>query len=135
MFAHNAKKYLGLWLLAVLLVWAFLLTIRADNPWVDLVIFGEIAITAFVVAFLMFRYTNDWTVRGLGIFGLMTVIFLLYGPSFGQQIRLWGPEPPANIPTYLPDWFVQLRRAIVAVSGPCLLWGFKQWWEENMVRL
>lgn len=135
MFASNRKQFLGSWVIAILLVWVFLLTFRADNPWIDIFIFGEIALAAVGVVVLMFRYTSNWTIRGLGIFGLMLVIFLLYGPQLGQWLGFWGPPPPRNIPTYLPDWFVQLRRAIVVVSAPCLLFGFFQWWKENIGEL
>lgn len=135
MFARNRKKYLGGWAVAILIVWAVLLTIRADSPWVDLIIFGEVSVAAVGVVVLMFRYTDDWTVRGLGIFGLMLTISLLYGPQLGQHLRFWGPPPPANIPTYLPAEFVQFRRSIIAVSAPCLLYGFVVWYRENIGRL
>lgn len=90
-----------------------------ESPWIDRIIVGEIALTAGYAVYAMFSSTFTWTVRGLGIWGLLLAIVLLYGTS---QLVEWGFVPS---PT---PWFIRNTwRSMLAVAGPCMLYGYYYW--------
>ena len=119
----NRAHYLPLFVLASVLVWLLLLTVRADNPRLDLFVYGEIALAAAIAVTIMVWNTRKWTVRGLGLLGLMLAIMLLYTPGLLRELSLMHDMTP--------NWFTQFRRALLIVSGPCLLYGFWVWWHEE----
>ena len=119
---NNRFRYPAYFTVVYLAVWAGLHLLGADNPWIDRVIVGEIALCALFAVLAMSIATKRWTVRGLGIWGLMSAIVLIYGTSQLIQIGVWETSP---------DMLRNLWRAILAVAGPCMLWGYWVWWRNE----
>lgn len=107
---------------AYVAVWVGLHFMGADNPWIDRIIVGEIALCALFAVMAMSIATKRWTVRGLGIWGLMSAIVLIYGTSQVIQAGVWDTSP---------DALRNLWRAILAVAGPCMLYGYWVWWRSE----
>lgn len=132
----NAIRYLGFWVAAVASVWSVLMLYGKENPWIDRVITGEIAICALLSVLVIFWYTPKWSVRTIGVFSLMAAIVLLYTASQALDAGVFGPPfhaaelpPGAPHPPTIPYWWRSLWRSMLAVAGPCLLWGFYHWWQ------
>lgn len=118
----NRLTYPALFTMAYLIVWAVLHVARVDNPWVDRVIIGEIALCALFAVVAMSIATRRWTVRGLGIWGLMTAIVLIFATS---QLVEW------QVLDATPTIVRNLWRAVLAIAGPCMLYGYWSWLREG----
>ena len=90
-----------------------------ESPWIDRIIVGEIALTAGYAVYAMFSSTFTWTVRGLGIWGLLLAIVPLYTTS---QLVEW------HVVSSPVPWFIRNTwRSMLAVAGPCMLYGYYRW--------
>ncbi len=119
---RDRLTYPALFTAAYLATWAALHLLQADNPWIDRVIVGEIALSALLAVVAMSAATKRWTVRGLGIWGLMAAIVLIFATT---QLIAWGVWEAS------PDLVRNLWRAMLAVAGPCMLYGYWTWWREG----
>lgn len=108
--------------LAYAAVWAILFAYGAENPWIDRIVIGEIALAALFAAITMSTTTKHWTVRGLGIWGLMAAIVLIFAAAQLIDAGVWD-ETPVHVRN--------IWRAILAVAGPCMLWGYWSWWRQG----
>lgn len=140
---ENVIRYFGVWLVAVAAVWSLLMVYGKENPWIDRLITGEIAVCGFFAAILIVRYTPKITVRTLGVFGLMVAIVLIFVAAQLLAAGIFGDPTPTALNQTLPDfpnmpkpatvpyWLRSTWRSILAVSGPCLLVGFYEWWHAE----
>lgn len=106
----------------VTVIWWAMLLVADRVPKIDLWIGGGIALACGAAAFIMIAGTRQWTTRGLGLLGLMLAIVLLYLPLPLREVGIMGTSP---------EWFIHLRRAILIVSGPFILIGIWQWFQEG----
>lgn len=94
-----------------------------EGPWIDRFIAFEISLTALFTVVAMAWKTEQWTRRGLGIWGFMGAIVLLY---IASQVREWGlvtgPLPPIVINTW---------RAPLFLGGLFMLYGYYKWAQDD----
>lgn len=134
----NAVRYLGSWVASVAAVWCLLMIYGRENEWVDRFIFFEIALCGAFACYFIIRYSPKLTVRVIGVLSLFSGIVVLYVGAqaldfgaFGEPIRSFTPPPGTPKPAALPCWWRSLGRSMLAVSGPCILWGYYHWWTEE----
>lgn len=134
----NAVKYLGSWLVAVAAVWSVLMLYGKENPWIDRVIFGEIAICGVLVILFILRYTPEFKARNIGVFSMFFGIVVLYLASqllaagaFGEPIKPAYIPPGIPRPPVIPYWWRCLGRSMLAVAGPLVLWGYYHYVQDE----
>lgn len=134
----NAVRYLGSWGAAVAAVWSLLMIYGRENDWVDRFIFSEIALCGLFACYFIIRYSPKLTVRVIGVFSLFAGIVVLYTAAQLLDLGVWGtpprfttPPPDTEVAAVVPYWLRSLGRSMLAVAGPCILWGYYRWWNEE----
>lgn len=90
-----------------------------DGPWIDRLVVGQIAIVAGYSVYAMSSETKVWSIRGLGIWGFMAAILILYTAS---QLAEWGAiERPVE------PWIVNIWRSPLVVGGSFMGYGYYRW--------
>lgn len=90
-----------------------------DGPWIDRIVVGQIAVVAAFTVSSMSLKTLAWTIRGLGIWGFMGAILILYSAT--QLVEFGALNRP------VAQWIVNIWRSPLVVGGSFMLYGYYRW--------